>query len=205
MEERIVNLIRNGGVCRFPANFMLVGAMNPCKCGFFPDRNFCNCSEIDIMRHVGKLSRPFMDRFDLAVHIDRPGYDELAGVASHKKIRGILRDSTPYAASMSSERMKAQVEAAVEIQKRRYRNLKISFNSELSAALLKKFCRLDEKGEELMKMAYERYNLSARGYGKVLKVARTIADIEGAEQILAAHVSEAICFRNLEETGYGNG
>lgn len=205
MEERAVNLIRSGSVCHFPANFMLVGAMNPCKCGFYPDRNYCNCSEIDIIRHVGRLSRPFMDRFDLAVHIDKPDYEELAGSVSHKKICGVLREDTTYMSGLGSAKMKAVVAAAVEIQQRRYRNMNISFNSELSSNQLKKFCILDEKGEALMKTAYERYNMSARGYGKVLKVARTIADIEGSEQIVAAHVSEAICFRNLEVTGYGNG
>lgn len=195
IEEKKVSIIRNSGICRFPADFMLVAAMNPCKCGFYPDRNLCTCSVMDIARHLGKLSKPFMDRFDMAVHVEKPRYEELS---ENKELK----------MELNSEEMKKIVKNTVKIQEERYKGLSIRYNSELNTAQIKKFCRLDEKGNRLMKQAYEQNDLSARGYGKILKVARTIADMEQSEEIGIHHLSEAICFRsfNMEEqnmTEYG--
>lgn len=184
LEDRSISIVRQGNIYKFPADFLLVAAMNPCKCGFYPDRNKCNCSEFDISRYLGKLSKPFMDRFDLMVSVNKPQYDEISTV--NKEDSGI---------SFTSEEMKKTVERVVAIQKNRYMNEKIRYNSQLGNTLIKKYCKLDEKSEELMKKAYEKYQMSARGYCKVLKIARTIADIEDSEDIKVSHISEALCFR----------
>lgn len=205
IEEKSISIVRNSGICRFPADFMLVAAMNPCKCGYYPDRNLCTCTKMDIMRHVGKLSKPFMDRFDMAVHIEKPRYEELAGNKEPETWRMTERvreaANVHYKAELNSGAMKRIVLDTVKIQQKRYQGLNVHYNSELSGAQIKEFCRLDEKGNHLMKQAYERYDLSARGYGKILKVARTIADMEHSEDIKASHLSEAICFRSMETEG----
>lgn len=216
LEEKCINIVRHGNSCRFPADFMLVAAMNPCKCGYFPDRNRCKCTEYDILHHYGKLSRPFLDRFDLSVQVDRPNYEEIAigysnELSQSENGRKDSNDSMPNSLNdkidtqYTTENMRKQVLKAEEIQRKRYASEKIHFNSQLSSNQLRKYCTLDEKGEALMKNAYMKYNLTARGYGKLLKVARTIADLEGREQIEAKHVSEALCFRNvnMEEWSHG--
>lgn len=205
VEEKRISIIRNSGICHFPADFMLVAAMNPCKCGYYPDRNLCRCTGSDITRHLKKLSRPFLDRFDLAVHIDKPQYEELAGNRefSVDGMIGRMRESVDshYHTGMDSETMRKIVEKAVLIQKKRYENLNICYNSELNSAQIRKYCLLDEAGNQFMKRAYERYDLSARGYGKILKVARTIADIEQSADIQLSHLSEAVCLRNMDIDG----
>lgn len=202
LEERQITIIRSTGICRFPSDVMLVAALNPCKCGYYPDRNVCRCTENDIMRHLGKLSRPFLDRFDMAVHVEKPQYEELAGDV-RPDVSGMLqriRESAEehYTPDMNSSDMKKMVEEVVAIQKKRYQKFSICYNSQLDTKQMKQFCRLDEKGNRLMKKAYECYDLSARGYSRILRVARTIADLEHSEEINCSHLSEAICFRNLE-------
>lgn len=204
IEEKKITIIRNGVICHFPTDFMLVAAMNPCKCGYYPDRNMCKCTELDIIRHVGKLSKPFLDRFDLAVHIDKPLYGELSGGAEYKinrMLHKIREGQDTYSASLNSQMMNEKVMKAFAIQQKRYAKTGIMYNSQLDMAQIRKYCTLDMEADNLMKDAYERYNLSARGYGKVLKVARTIADIEGSENIKINHLSEAICFRNIDLEG----
>lgn len=204
IEECCSVIIRNGEICRFPANFMLVAAMNPCKCGYFPDRNMCRCTQIDIIRHVGKLSRPFLDRFDMSVHIDKPMYDELTGGAEfelNNMIKRIRENENNYYQAFTSQEMKKKVATAVDIQRKRQERYGIIYNSKLNMSQIKKFCEIEKNANELLKEAYEKYNLSARGYAKVLKVARTIADIEESNRIEISHLSEAICFRNIDLEG----
>lgn len=199
IEEHVVKIIRHGNICDFPADFMLVAAMNPCKCGYFPDRNRCTCSELDIARHIGKLSRPFLDRFDISIHVDKLSYDELIG--KNENINSDINNSHNI---YNSSNMKKQVLNAIDIQRNRYVNEKVKYNSELSVSQIKKYCILDAECEKIMQIAYEKYDLSARGYGKILKVARTIADLECCENILPKHVSEALCFRNSQLGGNVN-
>lgn len=209
VEEKYVSIIRNSGICRFPADFMLVAAMNPCKCGYYPDRNLCRCSEMDIIRHAGRLSRPFLDRFDIAVHVDKPQYEELSGNINFGLDRMLnrLKESsekhymTDLNQQLTSGEMKDKVQRTVKIQQNRFKGLKIRYNSEMNPSQIKKYCCLDQEGNNMMKMAYDRYDLSARGYGKILKVARTIADIEQSDDIKVCHLSEAICFRNIDIGG----
>ncbi|MCR5216870.1 MAG: YifB family Mg chelatase-like AAA ATPase [Lachnospiraceae bacterium] len=198
LEEGEIKVIRNGISVNFPSDLMLVAAMNPCKCGYYPDRSRCRCTDYDIKRHIGHLSKPFLDRFDLMVHVDKPKYQELVWedveeAEACKELR-ILKD--PY----SSKSMQKVVERVVAIQKERYRKEEFSYNKDLPAKALETYCVLDGEGRALLKRAYEKYSLSARGYNKIIKVARTIADMEGEEYIRAPHVSEAIILRNLEES-----
>lgn len=188
LEEKSIRIIRNSGMYQYPADFMLVAAMNPCKCGYYPDRNLCRCTDYDIAKHIGKLSSPLIDRFDLAVHVERPKYDELASDAV----------AVSNANGMNSKSMRDKVIMAYEIQKKRFKEEGICFNSQMTTSMLKKYCKLDEKCNDLLRASFEKFRLSGRGYGKILKVARTIADIEGAEKIQEHHISEAVCFRSFE-------
>lgn len=206
LEERQITIIRNSGAFRYPADFILVGAMNPCKCGYYPDRNICRCSDADIARHVGRLSGPFLDRFDLAVRVDVPHYEELSVIAGKPAVKEMMRRVCEPAAnryggmcsaSLDSDTMKEMVQNAVQIQKKRYQDMKIQYNSQLSGSRLKQFCMPDSAGDELLQKAYENYHLSARGYTRLLRVARTIADLEHSEKIHVSHISEAVCFRNI--------
>lgn len=183
VESGQISIVRNYGSFTYPAEFMLVAAMNPCKCGFYPDRNKCNCSPNDIKIHLGKLSKPFLDRFDMTVHVDKPQYSEIDGIK---------------ATDMTSAKMRDIVKRASKIQTNRYKELGISANSQLSFDKIKHFCPLNSTCNKIMELAYDKYDLSARGYGKIIKVARTIADIEGCDNINSAHLSEAICFRNID-------
>lgn len=206
LEDKRITIIRSSGTFRYPADFMLVGAMNPCKCGYYPDRNLCRCTELDIARHAGRLSGPFLDRFDLAVQVDVPQYEELSGIAGKCVVDDMMRRvcepvENQYGKAsrtvFQSDTMKEMVQNAVEIQRKRYQNMKIQYNSQLNTHQLKKFCVLDDISDELLHKAYEQYHLSARGFAKILRVARTVADLEHSERICASHVSEAICFRNI--------
>ncbi len=206
LEDKQITIIRNSGTFHYPADFMLVGAMNPCKCGYYPDRNLCRCTDLDIARHIGRLSGPFLDRFDLAVQVDVPQYEEISGIAGKSAIGEMMRRVCEPAANQygktvhtvfCSDTMKEMVQNAVQIQRKRYQNMKIQYNSQLNTAYLKKFCVLDDVSDELLHKAYEQYHFSARAYTRILRVARTIADLEHSERICASHVSEAICFRNI--------
>lgn len=179
LEDRTVVISRAKAVYRFPADFMLVAAMNPCKCGYFPDRERCRCSETDVQGYQGRVSRPFLDRMDLLVRASQVKYEQL-----DKKCR-----------NEDSETIRRRVERAQQIQKERYKGESIRYNSQLLAGQINRFCVPDRAGKKLMEEAYAGMNLTGRGYFRILKVARTIADLDGSEQIKKKHISEAICLR----------
>ncbi len=182
LESRSVVLSRVCGRYEFPADFMLVAAANPCPCGHYPDRNRCRCSEAQIRRYLGKISKPILDRIDICTETSPVGFDELKG---GKKAE-------------SSARIRARVEAVRQIQKRRFAGRKIGFNSQMTAADLQVFCRLKRQEELFFRNFYQRNGLSVRAYSKILKVARTIADLDGSEEIGYAHLCEAVGYRSLE-------
>lgn len=186
LEERKIGIARSHGIYQFPANFMLVGAMNPCPCGCYPDRSRCVCTPGQIQHYMGKLSSPFLDRIDICVEAPKVEYEAL---------RGKNREE-------SSAAIRERVCRARDIQKSRYRELGISTNSMLGMRELEKYCVLGKKEEELMKQAFSRLGLTARTYHKMLKVARTIADLEGAQQIGSEHLMEALSYRSFDRT-YG--
>lgn len=195
LEDKNVTIARLNAVYTYPTNFMLVAAINPCKCGYYPDRNICCCSEYDINRYLGKISAPFWDRFDISVETKKIEFRDLAGIDNIK--------SNDTSSCITSEMMRIQVEKAMEIQKDRYKKEKISLNSELSAGQIKKYCELGKEEMAIMEKAYKKLNLTARGYHKILKTARTIADLEESDSINITHLSEAISYRSYDNTVRG--
>ena len=167
----------------YPAKFMLVAAMNPCPCGYFTDpKKECHCAPPAIQRYLSKISGPLLDRIDIHLEVPSLRYRELSN-----KSRG-----------ESSAAIKERVNRARGIQKDRYRGLSVFCNAHLASKNLEQFCRIDTEGSELLKLAILELGLSARGYDKVLKIARTIADLCGSEVIAAEHISEAINYRSLD-------
>jgi len=189
MEDRKVTISRVYGSYEFPTNFMLVAAMNFCKCGYYPDRNRCSCKESEVARYLGRISRPLFDRIDICMEVSPLEYADMRN--GRQKNKENCKNET-------SLTMRKRVTDARERQRVRYQGEKIFTNSELSAAQIKKYCPLDQKGERLLEQAFSQLQLTARGCNRILKVARTIADLEGEEQIQTAHLSEAICYRSTE-------
>ena len=183
LEERKITIGRAGGVYTYPASFLLVAAMNPCPCGYYPDRNRCTCTPREIQQYQSHVSQALLDRIDLRCEVPAASYEELT------EKRG---------SPLSSGAMREQVLAAYRIQQERYRGTAIFFNSELQASELETYCPLTESARSLLEQVYERLGLSARGYHRILRVARTIADLEGASELDVPHISEALCFRCAE-------
>lgn len=179
MEDREITLSRQSGSYRYPADFMLVAAMNPCKCGFYPDRAKCRCREPDIARYLGRISKPLQDRIDICAEAPPARYEELAVSGKGE----------------SSAAIQKRVEAAFERQRHRFRKGRIGFNSRILAKDIESYCRLSVSLQDYMEKIYRTMELSARGYYKILKTARTIADLEDCGEILARHLNEAVCYR----------
>lgn len=187
LEEQKIVISRLNTTCVFPADFLLVAAMNPCPCGFYPDLERCSCTPGEIIKYRSKLSRPIMDRLDLCVQVSEIPYEQL-----QKKNNGEL----------GSALMRKKVEQARKMQRERLRGTgekEFCFNSRISNGLLEKICVPTPEGERLLKRVYETMHMSARGYYKILRTSRTIADLEQSEHIHADHISEAICYRNTEQ------
>jgi magnesium chelatase family protein len=183
LEDGFIRISRVAGSAKYPAKFMLVAAMNPCPCGNFTDpKVVCRCTPIQIQRYLSKISGPLLDRIDIHLEVPRLRPDVLTGG----------RRGEP------SENIRTRVDRALLIQKERYRDEGILFNSHLESKGLEKYCVLDREGEELLKLAILELGISARAYDKILRVSRTIADLEEKEVILAHHVSEAISYRSLD-------
>lgn len=183
LEQKKLKIVRNGQALEFPADFVLFAAMNPCKCGYFPDRNRCCCTELEISRYMGKISRPLLDRFDMTIRVDRPRYEQLTKNTMENLDTATMRDA---------------VLRAADIQKERYKGTKIHSNADLSARNVKKYCKIDDEGEDFLKKIYDSCHMSARGYHKLLKTARTIADLEEMEEITMTHLSEAVAYRSID-------
>ena len=179
LEEHVVHIGRLGTSCQYPAHFQLVAAMNPCPCGYFPDRMKCHCTAPMIRRYQSRVSGPVLDRIDLCVEVPRVEADHLV---------------TPTQ-SESSQHVRARVEAAQQIQKERFAGREISLNAEMSVQDLEQFCRLAGPQKALVKEIIQGLDLSARAYHRGLRVARTIADLEGSEKIGEEHLMEAFSYR----------
>ena len=184
LEDRKIRIVRAAAEYIYPADFMLVAAINPCKCGYYPDRTRCFCTEHDILRYMGRISQPIWDRFDLNVKVNKVEFSMLS------------QDEEDNDSQMTSEQMRSFIGRARDIQKDRFRNDNIHFNSQMSSRQVKKYCGLGNREKDIMEKAYCTFNMTARGYEKVLKTARTIADMEGEENIAVSHLSEAISYRN---------
>ncbi len=188
LEERKITIARAYGTYTFPADFMLVAAINPCKCGYYPDRTRCKCTESDIARYMGRISRPLWDRFDMVVKTEEVRSQDI-----------FEPDDEDYA--MDSAQMRTLIDRAILIQQERFADSDISFNGMMSVEDVKKYCHLGFEERALAKEAYEKLRLTARGYYKILKTARTIADIHGSEYIGCSHLSQAISYRSDKNWG----
>jgi magnesium chelatase family protein len=184
LENGYVTISRAQMSLTYPSSFILLAAMNPCPCGYATDpRNTCTCTSNQIQKYMAKISGPLLDRID--IHVEVPGIDlnELSGKKSGE----------------SSQLIRSRVQSAREVQSSRFTNIEgVYANSHMESKLISKFCRLDKESSELLKNAMERLGLSARAYDRILKVSRTIADLEGAENILSHHLAEAIQYRSLD-------
>lgn len=185
LEDGEVVISRAHTSIKYPADFMLLGAMNPCPCGYLGDsQKQCVCSEFQVQRYRSRLSGPLLDRIDIQIEVPRLTAEELLNT----KVK-----------SESSEEIRKRVVKARRIQVERYKNYPILTNSQLNAELIKKFCQLDDKSETLLRTAIARFNLSGRSYDRILKLARTIADLAGCENIESSHIAQALQYRNFVE------
>lgn len=183
LEEQCVTISRAMGSVTFPANLMLVSAMNPCPCGFRGDpKRQCNCTPIQIERYLGKISGPLLDRIDIHIEVPPVPFRELSGDRS----------------GTDSASMREQVLVAREIQHKRFGDMPNGLNGKMIARQIRKHCRLESSAESLLKTAMEEMGLSARAHDKILRVSRTIADLDRSENITDVHLSEAINYRTLD-------
>ena len=182
LEDKLVHISRVGGSDVFPAKTMLIAAMNPCKCGYYPDMNKCHCSTSDIYRYLKKLSMPFIDRMDLCVEAPRVAFEELTGSIGGE----------------TSSKIREEVLCAHQIQAERYQRTSYRFNADVNGSDAEEYFRVGEVQKKLLEDAFESLNLTARSYHKILKVARTIADLAESKDILERHILQAICYRNVD-------
>ena len=184
MEDKQVTISRAASSLTFPASFTLVASMNPCPCGYFGSTRECKCSPMQIQRYVGKISGPLMDRIDIHVDVPAVKFNELRG-------KGVQ-------AGENSEAIRERVIRARETQLKRFNGNGVFSNSGMSPKHIRTFCALDTDGEALLEKAMQRQGLSARAHDRILKVARTIADLDASEKIQPQHISEAINYRSLD-------
>ena len=183
LEDGCVTISRVSSTLTYPSNFMLIASMNPCPCGYYgTDENKCHCSEQAVSRYIGRISGPLLDRIDLHIEVKPVEYKKMSS------------DETPE----TSEKIRSRVNKARKIQLERYKNLNIYSNSELTPSLIEKFCIIDNSSKEILGKAFEKLGLSGRAYSRILKVSRTIADLEGEENIKKEHILEAIQYRSLD-------
>ena len=179
LEDKQVTISRASGTVTYPCSFMLVAAMNPCPCGYYPDRNKCRCTQPQIEKYLGKVSGPLLDRIDLCVELQPVDILHL-----QTKITG-----------ESSEQMRERIERARKMQEKRYAGTEYRFNGDVSSADVDHYCSLGETEKNVMEQLYHTLELSARAYHRILKTARTIADLEEQENIAKEHLLEAACYR----------
>ena len=183
VEDGVVTVARAAGTYTYPSNMMLVCAMNPCRCGYYGDANKkCRCSESDVLRYLGKVSGPMLDRIDIQLEAKSVNYNDL------QKPKG-----------EPSAKIRERIEKARRIQKERYKNENITCNADLSGGLIEKYCFVGESEKALLEQAFKTMNISARAYTRILNVARTIADLDGRENIDSMDIAEAIGYRNLDK------
>jgi len=167
----------------FVVNFSLVAACNPCLCGFYgSSEQECTCTPPQIQKYLNRISGPLLDRMDLQVEVPRVNFEQLRGNSN----------------SESSAAMRARLHEAREVQRQRFSRYKVNLNSEMRPSDIRRFCSLDPESENLLRNAFDKLNMSARGHDRVLKVARTIADLDHCETIKLPHLAEALQYRSLD-------
>lgn len=193
LEDGYVNVTRVDGNYTYPAKCMLVAAMNPCKCGFYPNRKKCTCTPLQVKNYLNRISQPFLDRIDICVETVQLMFDEVYPHDSKKKKQE------------TSEEIRNRVLEAQKIQKERYKNEKFKFNSNLSPAGIKKYCNMSKEARDFLENISERMVFSARVCHKILKVGRTIADIELKPFIEKEHIAEAVSYRSINSKYWKEG
>ena len=189
LEDGVINVARIDATVEYPANFTLIASMNPCPCGNYGNKEKeCKCTPQQIHKYLAKLSGPLMDRIDMHIEVDNVKYADLNSTFEEE----------------SSANVKIRVDKARNIQLDRYKHSKNYNNAKMNDVQLKKYCKLDDESNEVLKLAFENFGLSARAYSRILKVARTIADLEGKENIELEHVMEAISYRTLDKKYWNN-
>ncbi|MBR5877643.1 MAG: YifB family Mg chelatase-like AAA ATPase [Alistipes sp.] len=188
LEDKHISIVRAKYAVDYPSNFTLVASMNPCPCGYYnhPTKE-CTCSQGAVKRYLGRISGPLMDRIDLHVEVTPVSSEELSSSKPEE----------------SSHDIRQRVKRARDVQAKRFAGTGIHTNTMMSSAMIRRFCPLSESSRRLLEMAMDRLQLSARAYDRIIKVARTIADLEGEEQISSAHITEAITYRSLDRDNWG--
>lgn len=189
LEDGWVTVSRLHGSCRYPAHTLLLAAMNPCRCGWYPDRTRCRCSPQQVRSYLGRISRPLLDRIDICTETVPLGYRELE------------ESSAP--AAECTEDIRRRVEAAQQLQLERYRREDFSHNAELTPQTIKKYCTVSREGREYLELIFEKMEFSARAYHKILKVGQSIADLAGSTRIEKAHIAEAVGYRSIDRRYWG--
>lgn len=184
LEDGVITVSRANGSYEYPANFMLVASMNPCPCGNYGSKDaVCTCSPSAIQNYLKRLSGPLLDRIDLKIDVERVAFTDISNRTDEE----------------SSVEIKKRVDRARKIQIERFKGTNIHTNAKMNSKLLNEYCKLDDEANELMKLAFDKFHISARGYTRLLKVARTIADLDGSKDILPEHISEALAYRTIEK------
>ena len=188
LEDGVVNITRANTSCTYPSNILLAASMNPCKCGYYGDpKHECTCTPPQIQKYMSKISGPMLDRIDIHVEVPSVSYSDLASDSAEE----------------SSAEIKKRVEKARLVQHERYKEEGIYTNSQLSSSMIRKYCRISPEIKEVLRGAFDNLGLSARAHDRILKVARTIADLEGVEEITVNHIAEAIQYRSLDRKFWG--
>lgn len=183
LEDGCITVSRASGTVVYPANFILIASMNPCPCGNFGSKDLeCTCSPSQIQRYMRKISGPLLDRIDIKIDVDRVAFVDLNGDKEEE----------------SSAEVKKRVDGARKVQLERYKNDKNYSNAKMNSKQIKLYCKIDDDTRDFMEQAFEKFHMSARAYNRILKVARTIADLEGKENIEFEHVVEALAYRTIE-------
>lgn len=183
LEDGNVTISRVNATLTYPCNIMLIASMNPCQCGYFGDsRRQCTCTPTQVNRYRSRISGPLLDRIDIQVEVSNVDYEDLSSTEN----------------SETSAEIKKRVNKTRKLQLERYKDYNIYSNSQLDAGMLKKFCPLGEEENAILRAAFDNLGLSARAHSRILKVARTIADLEGSENIKSEHIAEAIQYRSLD-------
>ena len=192
LEDRCVTITRANGRVTYPCSFMLVGAMNPCRCGFFghPTKP-CSCHPNDVKRYISKISGPMLDRIDIQIELPSLSYDELSENSAPAESSAQIRERVSRARKFALDRMGDE------------RERRIWCNAQLDSALIRKYCVTEPAASALLRAAYDRMGMSARGYDRVMRVARTIADMDSSDIIKANHIAEAIQYRSLDKKYWG--
>jgi len=178
IEDKVINISRIKYNFEYPCNFLLVGAMNPCPCGYYMSETECRCKTYEIDRYINKISGPLLDRFDLFVEVNSIPYKEFINTKSE-----------------TSNDIRNRVQNSRHIQEIRFKNYDIKTNDEMNSSMINEYCKLDDEGTDAINLIFNKYKLSNRSYTKLLKIARTIADLDEEDNIKQNHIIEAFSFR----------